>query len=470
MAKAPRPNHVKTRLVPPLTPHEAARSPRASCATSPRISAKRAGRRSIPGFVAYAPAGCEALFDGMLAPGTQLGAGRRHDPTCRPGVNGFGRVAAPCGDVAAGAGLWRGLPGEFRQSHPADGIFASMQPRRWHGRATAWCWVCADDGGYYLIGLKAPHAASVPGHRLEHRPGRAQTLARAATAWVWTWSRCRPGSMSMTRPRCAGWSRIWTTGADRRAIPYAAPATRAWIEQVGAWGTLSDRRGEAGRDAKNPRPLVGLGREAHQVRGRGMRAVHAPSPSAYRWCASRPKPTRGGGVVLNPLALPMPPTAQRCSPPSARPWSSLVALGLFILSWRELAARPRSRVRSFSPPPQCLAGLLWLGAIALVRSAIVPAAHSVVRAGCRRRDARDDLRRPAAAVQRHLPLCLGRPRAARRHQSVSLPAGCAATRVPARPGSVSRTSTAPTTRRPSIPPPPRRCSRWRPRSPPASTA
>ncbi len=90
MAKAPRPNHVKTRLVPPLTPHEAASLNACFLRDITENICAAARAAPIAGFVAYAPAGGEALFDGMLAPGTDLvlADGSLDVP---PGVDGFGR-------------------------------------------------------------------------------------------------------------------------------------------------------------------------------------------------------------------------------------------------------------------------------------------------------------------------------------------------------------------------------------------
>src|SRR5258708_5161881 len=90
MAKAPRPGQVKTRLVPPLTPDMASALNANFLRDITENILLAAHDRAIQGYVAYAPVGFEALFDGMLACGTRLvladGAG-----VSAPRVHGFGR-------------------------------------------------------------------------------------------------------------------------------------------------------------------------------------------------------------------------------------------------------------------------------------------------------------------------------------------------------------------------------------------
>jgi uncharacterized protein len=155
MAKAPRPGEVKTRLVPPLTPETA-------CALSMgflhditeniRLAARDA---NINGYVAYAPAGSEALFDGMLAERTDLvladGAA-----ISAAGVNGFGRCLLHAAQSLFIAGYQSvcllnsdspNLPTTLLSQSAAalgeDGDRVVLGP--------------AEDGGYYILGIKAPH-------------------------------------------------------------------------------------------------------------------------------------------------------------------------------------------------------------------------------------------------------------------------------------------------------------------------
>ena len=258
MAKAPRPNHVKTRLVPPLTAAEAA-SLTASFLRDITENIREASRSALlHGYVAYAPAGCEALFDGMLAAGTRPGAGRRQHPDAA-GRRRLRPVAVPCGGVAAGAGVWRGMSGQFRQSHPADGIFGACG----RGAGTA----------------RRPHGAG-SGRRWWLLPDRPQGPARAVLFRDIAWSTDEVSTQTLARAATAGLDVIalplWFDVDDAASLarlmedlgrpagidptPYAAPATRWWAEELG-YARIGR---QAGRDAENPRPLVGLGREAHQ--------------------------------------------------------------------------------------------------------------------------------------------------------------------------------------------------------------
>ena len=89
MAKAPRPGKVKTRMCPPLAPEEAMAMSAAFLRDATGNIALAAETAPLHGFVAYAPLGMEALFDGLLAPGTKLvladGTGG-----VQSGVEGFG--------------------------------------------------------------------------------------------------------------------------------------------------------------------------------------------------------------------------------------------------------------------------------------------------------------------------------------------------------------------------------------------
>ena len=140
---------------------------------------RRAGAAPIAGFVAYAPEGGEALFDGMLAPGTQLvlADGSIDVP---PGVNGFGRslLHAATALLAQGYGA-ACLVNSDSPTLPTAFLRASGGSAGTAGRP--------DGAGRRrrrrLLPDRPQGAArrAVSGHRLEHRPGRAQTLAQAAT-------------------------------------------------------------------------------------------------------------------------------------------------------------------------------------------------------------------------------------------------------------------------------------------------
>src|ERR1700760_329071 len=90
MAKAPRPGFAKTRLCPPLRADQAA-ALSAGFLRDISENIALAGRQvPIAGYVAYAPAGQEALFNGHLASGTGLLLADG-SPLMPPDVQGFGR-------------------------------------------------------------------------------------------------------------------------------------------------------------------------------------------------------------------------------------------------------------------------------------------------------------------------------------------------------------------------------------------
>ncbi len=156
MAKAPRPGKSKTRLCPPLTPHQAAALSAAFLRDITENITIAARSISISGYIAYAPAGGEALFDGHLAAGTGLILADG-TPPMPAGVDGFGRCLLHA--VQAMLALGHGsavvlnsdsptLPTSFLRRTAAalgqDGDRVVLGP--------------ADDGGYYLLGMKQAHA------------------------------------------------------------------------------------------------------------------------------------------------------------------------------------------------------------------------------------------------------------------------------------------------------------------------
>jgi hypothetical protein len=148
MAKAPRPGKVKTRLAPPLTLDESAALNVCFLRDTSQNIADISAVGGAEGLVCYTPVGDEALFDGIL-PHTFALIPQRGD--------GFGeRLLAASEDVLScgygGVCLIDSdsptVPAEaYRQavtelSRPGDRIVVGG----------------SDDGGYYLIGLKAVHS------------------------------------------------------------------------------------------------------------------------------------------------------------------------------------------------------------------------------------------------------------------------------------------------------------------------
>jgi uncharacterized protein len=155
MAKAPVPGRVKTRLVPPLTPEQAAMLSAAFLADITHNIWEAAAAAPIIPYVAYAPAGAEHLFDGVLAPGTRLilADGKRDFPC---GIEGFGRCLAQ----AIVELLERGhdsacVLNSDSPTLPTDYLVQAAQALSRKGDRIVLG--PADDGGYYLLGMAARH-------------------------------------------------------------------------------------------------------------------------------------------------------------------------------------------------------------------------------------------------------------------------------------------------------------------------
>ncbi|HVC51082.1 MAG TPA: TIGR04282 family arsenosugar biosynthesis glycosyltransferase [Stellaceae bacterium] len=169
MAKAPRVGEAKTRLVPPLSPEEAAGLSACFIRDAAENIAGAAKRASIEGYIAYSPPGAEAEFSPLLANGTRL------LPSPRVGLGlslydaakslldvGYGSVClinsdSPTLPTAILVDAARAL------SAPDDRVVLGP----------------AEDGGYYLIGLKHPHAGLFHGIAWSTDAVFAQTVVRA---------------------------------------------------------------------------------------------------------------------------------------------------------------------------------------------------------------------------------------------------------------------------------------------------
>ncbi len=157
MAKAPQTGRSKTRLCPPLRPEHAAALSAAFLRDTTENVAIAAQSAPIASYVAYAPAGTEALLRGHIADGAVflLADGSAPAPE---GVHGLGRC------------LLHAIQGMLARGHHAACVLSSDSPTlptaflvrasevllASGGRAVLGP---AKDGGYYLLGVKAPHAA-----------------------------------------------------------------------------------------------------------------------------------------------------------------------------------------------------------------------------------------------------------------------------------------------------------------------
>jgi uncharacterized protein len=155
MAKAPQPGLSKTRLCPPLLPDQAAGLSAAFLRDMSENIAAAARQTPISGYIAYAPGGTEALFDGHLADGTGrlLADGSLPMPSA---VQGFGR----CLLHAITAMLARGHRSAIALNSDGPTLPTALLVQAAETLATDGDRIVfgpADDGGYYLLGMNTPH-------------------------------------------------------------------------------------------------------------------------------------------------------------------------------------------------------------------------------------------------------------------------------------------------------------------------
>ena len=203
MAKAPRPGLCKTRLVPPLSPAQAAGLSTAFLRDITENLRDAARTMPIAPYVAYAPAGTGVLFNGILAAGTDLvlADGSAATP---PEVQGFGRC------------LLHAVQNLFARGHTAVCVLNSDSPTlptSYLRQAALWLaepdnrvvMGPADDGGYYLLG----HEADTRRICSPAFPGARPAWPRKLAAERWRLaSSClsyRNGMTSMMRRRCSSY-------------------------------------------------------------------------------------------------------------------------------------------------------------------------------------------------------------------------------------------------------------------------
>lgn len=148
MSKAPRPGKVKTRLSPPLTPEQAATINICFLRDTTANIAGIAKEYACAGVISYTPVGDEHLFEGLLPNGYRLvpqrgtGFGERLLSTAQDlFACGFSSVCLIDSDSPT-------VPGE---------VFSAAVDALHHGGDRVVLGP-SHDGGYYLIGMKQPHA------------------------------------------------------------------------------------------------------------------------------------------------------------------------------------------------------------------------------------------------------------------------------------------------------------------------
>jgi uncharacterized protein len=229
MAKAPQPGLAKTRLCPPLRPAEAAELSAAFLRDITENIALAARSAPIRGCIAYAPAGDEGSFAGHLAEGTSLVLADG-SPPMPPDVQNFGRCLLHAAQALFATGF--GAVCLVNSDSPT-------LPTAWLIRAARALLVSgervllgpADDGGYYLLGMRQLHPRLFADIAWSTSGVAAATRARAAEL----------GLDVVTLPT---WYDVDDAATLHRLVSgadggYAAPATNAWIERSGLRGRMS---------------------------------------------------------------------------------------------------------------------------------------------------------------------------------------------------------------------------------------
>ena len=230
MAKAPRPGFSKTRLCPPLRPDQAAALSAAFLRDISENIALAARQAAIAGYIAYAPEGQEALFDGHLAPNTGLLLADG-SPLMPPNVQGFGR----CLLHAIMAMLARGHGSAVVLNSDSPTLPTAILVRTATALAAPGERVVlgpADDGGYYLLGMKAAHA-----HLFADIAWSTDSVAAT--------TRVRAGELGLDVVELPSWYDVDDEAALKRLardtsgspdgfpMPYAAPFTARALNGMG---------------------------------------------------------------------------------------------------------------------------------------------------------------------------------------------------------------------------------------------
>ena len=179
MAKSPRVGYSKTRLCPPLRPEQAARLSAAFLRDTTETLRAAAASVPIAGYVAHAPAGTEEALIPHLAPGTSL-------------ILADGTVSAPAGVEGFGRCLLHAVQALFERGHAAACVLSADTPTLptailvtaatlllTGSERRAVIGAC-DDGGYYLLGMRRPHAGLFADIAWSTDTVAAQTRDRAA--------------------------------------------------------------------------------------------------------------------------------------------------------------------------------------------------------------------------------------------------------------------------------------------------
>ena len=250
MAKAPSAGRVKTRLSPLLNPQEAMDLGRCFLSDMTANLARVTQEAPVDPFIAFAPAGSEAAFEAIVAPGTGyvLADGSRVAP---PGVVGLGlcllQATASLFDAGYGAvALLSADSPTLPTSVLLEAVRLLLAPpdRVVIGPSS--------DGGYYLIGTRRVHAELFHAIDWSTEQVAEQTRQRALRCGLevldldpW-YDVDDPHSLQQL---------VYELAPDQttnRTSAYSAPVTRAFLERM----ALADRLAISGT-AMTPSPTGG---------------------------------------------------------------------------------------------------------------------------------------------------------------------------------------------------------------------
>jgi hypothetical protein len=241
-----------------------------------RLAARQA---PIRGCIAYAPAGAEALFDGHLAAATGLVLADG-SPPLPPRVQGFGRcllhaVQAMLADGARAACVLNSDSPTLPTSLLVEAAELLLD------RSDRVVLGPAEDGGYYLLGMTAPHA-----HLFEDIAWSTDTVAEA--------TRARARTLGLEVVELAPWydvddrdallrliEEISAPATGAAAVPYAAPVTAACLARIGL------RRAATTVSPISPAPLVGGG-WGEGSRRHDLSRPSAGTPALKGWSGPQP--------------------------------------------------------------------------------------------------------------------------------------------------------------------------------------
>jgi uncharacterized protein len=223
MAKSPRPGYSKTRLCPPLRPEQAAVLSAAFLRDTTTNIGRAARSAPIAGYAAYAPSGAEKALVPHLAQGTAC-------------VLADGSISAPLGVEGFGRCLLHAIQRMFEAGHAAACVLSSdtpTLPTEFLVTAATALLVgddrrvvlgACDDGGYYLLGMRLPHA-------------RLFADIAWSTSSVAATTRTRAGELGLDLVELPPWYDIDDAAAlerlARESEGYDAVSTRGAVQMLG---------------------------------------------------------------------------------------------------------------------------------------------------------------------------------------------------------------------------------------------